>query len=239
MKIYHVETQQAYDELMSELEVKGYEWHSGYKPTYSNYWSEDKEDTCIEISGKKLTFGTIKWYKKKHSNIPIIEYKAKGENMLNTECKQCHNKCHQGNVKYCSMCGKKLVYEPKFKAGDIVSSEILPDGCGIVRLEEDLTNELSEVYGIWYTNYDCEIQESDFVVFKEDTRHATPEEIAEYESALSFHEHGRKPFEVKDGDLLENKFGRYIANGYSFSKEDFIVGSNAFLKTAEEVNEWL
>ena len=26
MKIYHVETQEAYDTLMSELEVKGYKW---------------------------------------------------------------------------------------------------------------------------------------------------------------------------------------------------------------------
>ena len=81
MKIYHTETQQDYDALMSELEEKGYEWDNGYKPTYFKYWSEDKEDTCIAISGKKLTFGSIKWYKKQHLNTPIIEYKAKGEKM--------------------------------------------------------------------------------------------------------------------------------------------------------------
>lgn len=37
MKIYNVKTQQDYDSLMSELEVKGYEWLSGYKPTEYDY----------------------------------------------------------------------------------------------------------------------------------------------------------------------------------------------------------
>ena len=140
------------------------------------------------------------------------------------------------------MCGNKLVDDSSFKAGDIVSSEILPDGCGIVRLEEDLTNELSEVYGIWYTNYDCEIQESDFVVFKEDTRHATPTEIAEYESALSFHEHGRKPFELKRGDVVYLKGydkNIFLDSGNIYKKHNFVDGDVVFVKTAEEVNEWL
>ena len=132
--------------------------------------------------------------------------------------------------------------KPEFKVGDYVSSEILPDGCGIVRLEEDLTNELSEVYGIWYTNYDCEIQESDFVVFKEDTRHATPEEIAEYESALQFHKHGRKPFELKRGDVVYLKGydkNIFLDSGNIYKKHNFIDGDVVFVKTAEEVNEWL
>jgi len=37
MKIYHVETQEAYDELMIELEEKGYKWLSGNKPTEFDY----------------------------------------------------------------------------------------------------------------------------------------------------------------------------------------------------------
>ena len=131
--------------------------------------------------------------------------------------------------------------KPKFKVGDYVSSEILPDGCGIVRLEEDLTNELSEVYGIWYTNYDCEIQESDFVVFKQDTRHATQKEIAEYEAALTFHKHGRKPFKVKEGDLIKYPNGQNIMIYHPdcFSKTDFLNDGFKLIKTAEEVNEWL
>ena len=161
--------------------------------------------------------------------------------MLNTECKQCHKKWHHDNAKYCSVCGKKLVEEPDFKAGDIVSSEILPDGCGIVRLEEDLTCELSVIYGIWYTNDDCEIQEVSFTVFKEDTRHATPEEIAEYEVALTFYKHGRKPFELKEGDLIRtpSKKFTFISNPENYTKEEFLVYGWKFIKTAEVVNEWL
>ena len=79
MKIYHVERQRYYDALMSELEEKGYEWFSGYKPTEYNYWEENKEDSCIIISSKYITFINIEQSKKQHPNIPVIEYKAKGE----------------------------------------------------------------------------------------------------------------------------------------------------------------
>lgn len=161
--------------------------------------------------------------------------------MLNAECKQCHRKWHYTNAKYCSMCGKKLGEESEFKVGDIVSSEIFINGSGIVRLEEDLTNELSKIYGIWYTNNDCEIKEVSFKVFKEDTRHATPEEIAEYESALTFHKHGRKPFELKWGDLIKdgNSNRGVVVNPYIYIKEMFYKSGYELLATAEEVNEWL
>ena len=80
MKIYHVETQQDYDALMIELEEKGHKWLSGRKPTSKNYWKSYKENTCIVISGKVITFGDIKQCKKQYPYIPIIEYKSKGEN---------------------------------------------------------------------------------------------------------------------------------------------------------------
>ena len=160
--------------------------------------------------------------------------------MLNTECKQCHKKWQHDNAKYCSMCGKKLVSEPEFKSGDIIASRVFSDGSlSLVRLNEDLTNSFTSVDGFWYTKRDCDVVEMSLGVFKEDTRHATTEEITEYEVALQFHNHGRNPFEVKDGDLLENKFGKYIAHKSLFVKENFTVEGNAFLKTAEEVNEWL
>ena len=76
MKVYHVETQEAYDTLMSELEEKGYKWLSGHKPTSKNYWNEDKENTCIAISGKDITFDSIEWYKEEYPDISIIEYRA-------------------------------------------------------------------------------------------------------------------------------------------------------------------
>ena len=45
--------------------------------------------------------------------------------MLNTECKQCHKKWHHDNVKYCSMCGKKLIAEPEFNVDDYVDGDVV------------------------------------------------------------------------------------------------------------------
>ena len=162
--------------------------------------------------------------------------------MLNTECKQCHEKWHHDNAKYCSMCGKKLVSEPEFKSGDVVVSQVFSDGgFSLVRLNEDLTNGFTLVDGFWYTKRDCDIVEACLGVFKKDTRHATPEEIAEYEVALTFHEHGRNPFELKKGDLIRKPSGNFtfILIPENYTKEDFLKYGWEFLKTAEEVSEWL
>ena len=125
MKVYHVETQQDYDALMIELEDKGCKWLSRREPTEKNYWEQNKESSCINILDKDIGFINIEQSKKQYPNIPIIEYKAKGENqMANTECKQCHKKWHQDSAKYCSWCGKKLVEEPEFKVGDYVTVDV-------------------------------------------------------------------------------------------------------------------
>ena len=131
--------------------------------------------------------------------------------------------------------------KPEFKVGDIVSSEIFIDGSGIVRLEEDLTNDFSGIEGLWYIKKECEIKDTAFGVINKKTRHATPEEITEYEAALMFHDRGRKPFEVKKGDLIRKPSGNFtfILNPENYTKEDFVVYEWGFLKTAEEVNEWL
>ena len=88
---------------------------------------------------------------------------------------------------------------------------------------------------------DCEVRDESLVVFTEDTRHATPEEIAEYEVALTFHKNGRKPFEVKNGDLIRTPSEKktFIFNPENYTKEEFLDYGWEFLKTAEEVNEWL
>lgn len=153
--------------------------------------------------------------------------------MLNTECKQCHKKWHQDNAKYCSMCGKKLVEEIEFKVGDYA----VELGKYITKIEK--ISEYGIPVGAFYELENNQFCQSESTVASYEARHATPEEIAEYEVALTFHKHGRKPFEVKDGDLLESKFGKYIAHKSLFVKENFTVEGNAFLKTAEEVNEWL
>ena len=76
MKIYCTRTQDDYNYLMVELEKQGFIWDSGHNPTHFKYWSEDKEDTCIAISGKKITFGSIDYYKEEYPDISIIEYRA-------------------------------------------------------------------------------------------------------------------------------------------------------------------
>ena len=141
------------------------------------------------------------------------------------------------------MCGKKLVDKPKFKSGDVVVSQVFIDGgFSLVRLNEDLTNSFTLVDGFWYTKRDCDIVEALFGVFKEDTRHATPEEIAEYEAALTFHKHGREPFEVKRGDVVYLKGydkNIFLDSGNIYKKHNFVDGDVVLIKTVEEVNEWL
>lgn len=124
--------------------------------------------------------------------------------------------------------------KPKFKVGDYVVEQ---NGDVISKIEEVINGDF---WGPYYKkainffgNFGAYIRDKNI------KRYATPEEIAEYEVALIFHKHGRKPFEVKDGDLLENKFGKYIAHKSLFVKENFTVEGNAFLKTAEEVDEWV
>ena len=157
--------------------------------------------------------------------------------MLNTECKQCHKKWHHDNAKYCSWCGNKLVDEPKFKVGDYVTYE------GVIEnkiAKIDSINE-DELRGLWYEQENEGIRQDWWLKGGHTVRHATPEEIAEYEAALMFHDRGRKPFEVKKGDLIRKPSGNFtfILNPENYTKEDFVVYEWGFLKTAEEANEWL
>lgn len=154
--------------------------------------------------------------------------------MLNTECKQCHKKWHHDNAKYCSMCGKKLVDEPEFKVGDYVTdtSDDNPFICKIEKLEGN------NVSGAWYCVSDKFFDISIGLPIS-DSRLSTEEEIIEYESALQFHHRGRNPFEIKEGDLLEDTLDKFFAKRDYYDKKVFISKGLKFLKTAEEVNEWL
>ena len=241
MKIYHTETQQDYDALMSELEEKGCEWRSGVKPTQLDKFKDSGKDTCVYEEYGEITFSNVEYFKKYHSDETLIEYKAKGANKVEKKCEKCDIEYHD-NAKYCSMCGNRLVAEPEFKSGDIVASRIFRDASfSLVLLNEDLTNRITSVDGFWYTKDDCAIGDMSLEVFKEDTRQATPEEITEYKVALNFHNHGREPFEVKEGDILRDDKGNIFFVGFpnNFKKEYFTRGIYTFLKTAEEYNEWL
>ena len=157
--------------------------------------------------------------------------------MLNTECKHCHKKWHHDNAKYCSWCGNKLVDEPKFKVGDYVTYEGVFEN-KIAKI--DSINE-DELHGLWYEQEKEGIRQDWWLKGGHTVRQATPEEIAEYKAALTFHKHGRKPFEVKDGDLImtPNEKNTLIWYSENYTKEEFLDYGWEFLKTAEEVNEWL
>ena len=155
--------------------------------------------------------------------------------MLNPECKHCHKKWHQDSAKYCSWCGKKLIAEPEFKVGDYVFE--LSD---IISKIEEVGNE--HFWGSYY-NIASNFFNIDkyFIDTGDIERYATPEEIAEYKAALTFHEHGRKPFEVKKGDILleDSDYKFFVDDPENWGKEDFVSGGYTFAKTAEEVNEWI
>lgn len=262
MKIYHVKTQQAYDELMSELEGKGYEWLSGYKPTEYNYWEENKEDSCINILGKYIGFMNIERSKNQYPNIPIIEYKAKGESVTQEEMKQnifdwardvsvAVESFARGmyeaeaDLQEAKSSAKKLIekideylesQEPKFKVGDYVALHAFNKE--VAKIEKIYGDKL---HGLWYNTKSKNIEQDYYFGSGTAVKHATPTEISEYEAALIFYKHGRNPFEVKKGDILRDDKGTllFVDTPSVWKKEYFTSGRYTFLKTVEEYNEWL
>ena len=81
MKIYHVETQQDYDALMSNLEENGCKWRSGEKPTRLDKFKDFDKDICVYEEYGEISFSGVEYFKKYHSDETLIEYKAKGEKM--------------------------------------------------------------------------------------------------------------------------------------------------------------
>lgn len=126
--------------------------------------------------------------------------------------------------------------KPKFKVGDYVT-DTSDDDPFICKIEEF---EGNDILGRWY----C-VSKKYFDKLLglpiSTSRLSTPEEIAEYESALTFHKHGRKPFEVKGGDILGDDEGNifFVVSPSNWKKEYFTSRHYTFLKTAEEYNEWL
>ena len=266
MKIYHTATQYDYETLMIELEEKGYLWLSGDKPTSKDYWSEDKENSCVRISGEDITSGSLDCYKEEYPNENIIEYRAKGENMEEEEMKHKLQEvaklyevafdisasiesfargalATEADLQEAKSSAKKLIekideyfetLKPKFKVGDYVVEQ---NGDVISKIEEVINGRFFGSYYKRFENYfySCSIFPNNI------ERYATPKEIAEYEVALTFHKRGRKPFEVKEGDLIEYPNGQNIMIYYPecFSKADFLNDGFKLIKTAEEVSEWL
>ena len=267
MKIYHTATREDYDALMVELESKGFKWLSGDKPTHFKYWEQEKENACIKISGKDIAYRDIKQSKNQYPNIPIIKYKAKGENMTQEEMKHnLHEIAFDISVSIGSFArgtlavekdlqeakssAKKLIEKiddyletlnPKFKVGDYVTVYVL--GRKITAKIDKLWEHTAEAHGLWYDQTKVNVKQDFWFISKgSKIRYATPTEITEYESALTFYKHGRKPFEVKRGDVVYLKGydkNIFLDSGNIYKKHNFIDGDIGLVKTVEEFNEWL
>lgn len=79
--MYHVETQEDYDDLMIILEEEGYMWVSGDTPTSKDYWGICGKETIIFLN--KWIEGTIirsnlSNAKRYYRHVHITKHKAKG-----------------------------------------------------------------------------------------------------------------------------------------------------------------
>ena len=264
MTVYHVETQGDYNALMIELEENGCEWRWGEKPTQLDKFKDYGKDTYIyEEFGGIISFSDGYYFKVYRSNETLIEYKAKGESMTQEEMK--HNLQEvafnvsvavesfargvsesEKDLQKAKTSAKSLIekideyletLKPKFKVGDYVT-DTSDDNHFICKIEKLEGNDIS---GIWYRVSKKLFFDKLAGLPISNSRLSTPEEIAEYEVALQFHKHGRKPFEIKEGDILRDDKGNIFFVGFpnNFKKEHFTRGIYTFLKTAEEYNEWL
>lgn len=128
--------------------------------------------------------------------------------------------------------------EPKFKVGDYVVEEGSEYLSGkVISLIEEITED-EKLLGSFYipeTNKFVNFLETCDSVIDKDARYATPEEISEYKAALNFHEHGRNPFEIKDGDIVEvNGEKLFITYAETSQKKSYIKDGWKLVMTVEE-----
>lgn len=76
MKIYRVNTREAYDELMSKLEVKGYKWLSGHEPTNFDGFEEYGIDTYFYVECGEIYLSNGDHFRNHNHDNTSIEYKS-------------------------------------------------------------------------------------------------------------------------------------------------------------------
>ena len=76
MKLYHTETREDYNALMSELESKGIKWSNGQKPHEFDGFEAYESETIFQVSNKEILYFSMDFYKKEFNEIEVIEYKA-------------------------------------------------------------------------------------------------------------------------------------------------------------------
>ena len=268
MTVYHTETQGDYDALMIELEEKGCEWRCVEKPTKLDKFKIYGKDTYIYEEYGIISLSDGYYSKVYRNNETLIEYKAKGENMTEEEMKynlQEVAKLYEvasdvsdaigtfvrgaltveADLQEAKSSAKKLIekideylesQKPKFKVGDYVAIHAFNKE--ITKIEKIYGEKL---HGLWYDTESGSIRLDYYFGGGTAVKHATPEEITEYKVALTFYKHGRKPFEIKEGDIISySESDKIFVDVPSFwGKEDFTGGDYTLLKTAEEFKEWI
>lgn len=236
---------------------------------FDKYGSETTVIADASTFRKFMQYCDVAYQIEDRPNEQIIEYKAKGDNMTQEENKKnvllsrlapianaiktsiaddittevVLTSAMEGAKNLSREIGEYLESrKSKFKVGDYV---VLEYGSvkSIMRVEQISKVEKDMLYMdcLTYETTHNNIIENDRYLINSSLRHASPEEISEYKVALSFHKHGRKPFEVRAGDVVEKSDGDrvFVAYENSLSKEDFISGKFVLVGTKEEFNEWM
>ena len=76
MKLYHTQTREDYNALMSELESKGIEWYGGQKPHEFDGFGAYGSETIFQVSNKEILYFSMDFYKNEFNEIEVIEHKA-------------------------------------------------------------------------------------------------------------------------------------------------------------------
>lgn len=78
MKIYHIEAQEDFDELLKKMKNEGWTWFFGeaITPDDSELWERYKQNTVVYVEEEGLSYGTLSYAKYRYPDIPIEKYKA-------------------------------------------------------------------------------------------------------------------------------------------------------------------
>jgi hypothetical protein len=122
---------------MVELESKGYKWLSGDKPTSKDYWSDDKEKSCVKISGEDITSASLDFYKENYPHDYIGSAGAYiRKNLL---FKTVLKRMKKGEDFY------KIVFKDNY--ADSIARERIFEG-----MAQNLKIDYEEIYFIWLKN---------------------------------------------------------------------------------------
>ena len=77
MKLYHTQTREDYNALMSYFESKGLKWHGGQKPHEFDGFGKYESETIFKVLDNVISYFNMSFYKNNYNEFELIEYKAK------------------------------------------------------------------------------------------------------------------------------------------------------------------